>query len=77
MLIMENVNEVKEEIVKMKGYVTPKFVVVAAVAAGTGVYLVGRSKGFKHGFDLGQSEGYKKGIKDASELVKLEKFGKR
>lgn len=67
---MTNINnQTKEERVKTKGYVTPKFVVVAVVAAGAGAYIVGRSRGFISGIEKGRGMGYMQGVSDAKGMV--------
>lgn len=70
----ENINEVnKEEKVEIKKYMTPRFIIVTAVAAGTGLYMVGRSIGFKGGYEfghlVGQAGGYEKGVTDVGKIV--------
>lgn len=70
--------EEKEEKGKLKGYVTPRFVILTAAVAGAGLYLVGRSKGFnaglklgaRVGYDRGRAEGYESGINAIGGIVK-------
>lgn len=65
----EQINVGKESKVMTKGYVTPKFVVVAAVAAGAGAYLIGRSRGFERGISEGRKMGYMDAVMDVREIA--------
>jgi hypothetical protein len=67
----ENINNVEKEIENhIKGYFNTNRMVLTALAAGAGLYLLGRSKGVQLGYSKGLAEGYSHGVSEVAGMVK-------
>lgn len=67
----ENIREMEEEARRsLKGYVETNKVVFATAIVGTGMYILGRTKGLQLGHIKGRSQGYAEGVKDVTAITK-------